>query len=126
MRTAVIEMKRCFDECTKHGSLATTQWLNLSSTPSKQTLKNPVLMIVGFGHLRHGMGIPERIAYLRPETKQINFSMMEISQEPSSIESYLPEFEINGRTFRQDFDYIWFTSRQEMEDPCKAFRKQTE
>ena len=88
--------------------------------------QNPVLMIVGFGHLRHGMGIPERIAYLRPETKQINFSMMEISQEPSSIESYLPEFEINGRTFRQDFDYIWFTSRQEMEDPCKAFRKQTE
>ena len=83
-------------------------------------------MIVGFGHLRHGMGIPERVAYLRPETKQINFSMMEISQEPSSIESYLPEFEINGRTFRQNFDYIWFTSRQEMEDPCKAFRKQTE
>lgn len=88
--------------------------------------QNPVVMIVGFGHLRHSMGIPERVAYLRPETKQINFAMMEISQEPSSLESYLPEFEINGRTFRQDFDYLWFTPRQEMEDPCKAFRKQSE
>ena len=83
-------------------------------------------MIIGFGHLRHGMGIPERIAYLRPETKQINFSMIEINLEPSSLESYLPEFEINGRTFKQDFDYIWFTSRKDMEDPCKAFRKQSE
>ncbi len=88
--------------------------------------QNPVLMIVGFGHLRHGMGIPERVAYLRPETKQINFFMMEISQELSSFESYLPEFEINGRTFRQDFDYLWFTPRQDTEDPCKAFRKQYE
>ena len=88
--------------------------------------QNPVVMIVGFGHLRHGMGIPERVAYLRPETKQINFFMMEISQELSSLESYLPEFEINGRTFRQDFDYLWFTSRQDTEDPCEAFRKQYE
>ena len=93
----------------------------LEANPQK-----PVVMIIGFGHLRHGMGIPERIAYLRPETKQINFSMMEISLEPSLLESYLPEFEINGRTFRQDLDYIWFTSRQDMEDPCKAFRKQSE
>ena len=93
----------------------------LEANPQK-----PVVMIIGFGHLRHGMGIPERIAYLRPETKQINFSMMEINLEPSSLESYLPEFEINGRTFKQDFDYIWFTSRKDMEDPCKAFRKQSE
>ena len=54
-----------------------------------------------------------------------NFFMMEISQELSSLESYLPEFEINGRTFRQDFDYLWFTSRQDTEDPCEAFRKQS-
>ena len=93
----------------------------LEANPQK-----PVVMIIGFGHLRHGMGIPERIAYLRPETKQINFSMIEINLEPSSLESYLPEFEINGRTFKQDFDYIWFTSRKDMEDPCKAFRKQSE
>ena len=86
--------------------------------------QNPVVMIVGFGHLRHGMGIPERVAYLNPATKQINFTMFEISQEPSSLDSYLPEFEINGKTFRQDFDYIWFTSPQDLEDPCKAFRKQ--
>ena len=62
--------------------------------------QNPVVMIVGFGHLRHGMGIPERVAYLHPATKQINFTMFEISQEPSSLDSYLPEFEINGKTFR--------------------------
>ncbi len=63
----------------------------------------------------------ERIAYLRLKPSRSIFSMMEISQEPSSIESYLPEFEINGRTFRQDFDYIWFTSRQEMKIPAKPF-----
>jgi uncharacterized iron-regulated protein len=88
--------------------------------------ENPVVMIVGFGHLRHGMGIPERVAYLRPKTKQINFLMMEINQEPSSLKSYLPELEINGRTFRQDFDYIWFTSRQDVQDPCEGFRMHSE
>ena len=84
--------------------------------------KQPVVMIVGFGHLQYGMGIPERVAYLRPETRQLNFAMLEVFPEPASLQSYLPEVEINGHTFTQDFDYLWFTARQDTEDPCQMFK----
>jgi uncharacterized iron-regulated protein len=82
----------------------------------------PVIMVVGFGHLQYGMGIPERVAHLRPDTRQLNFAWMEIAMEEQPLADYFPTYTVEGREFEHELDFVWFTQRQNYDDPCAMFR----
>ena len=85
---------------------------------------NPVLMIVGFGHLRHGMGIPSVLHIFALKPSRSIFLDGNV-KNPHLLRVIC----LNLKSMEELSDRILTISgllRQEMEDPCRAFRnKQT-
>ena len=83
----------------------------------------PVVMIVGGGHVEHNMGIVERTASLRPQTRQVNLGLTEIAVQPTPLSDYIDRQTVQGVVFGPVHDYLWFTRRVDYDDPCEQYRK---
>jgi uncharacterized iron-regulated protein len=81
----------------------------------------PVVVIVGSGHVRHGMGVPERLARRRPGIEQVNLAFVETRSGMRDAAAYFAPAEIGGRAFGPRHDYVWFTEPAgPFTDPCAA------
>ena len=76
------------------------------------------IMIVGDGHARKDRGIPLFLRRIRPQADIVVVSMVEV--EPGvTIPADYPQV-------RESYsDYVIFTRRQQRDDPCAAFARQT-
>ncbi len=85
----------------------------------KENSREPVVMILGKGHVEHNMAIFERVQTSIPTIKQFNLGFIEIHVEPSKLTEY---FSIE-KPFLPAHEFVWFTQRASYEDPCKQFHK---
>jgi len=85
----------------------------------------PIVMILGAGHIRHDMGVAERVRHLWPQARQINLAYQEVAREPQAVTAYFDDQVIvQERQFAPAFEYLWFTPRVSFDDPCKQFKTQ--
>jgi uncharacterized iron-regulated protein len=84
-------------------------------------LNQPVVMIVGGGHVEHNMGIYDRVEYFNSKLNQLNLGFKEISIEKSSLSDYFESPVIHGFKYLPKHEYFWFTNRKADKDPCEGF-----
>jgi uncharacterized iron-regulated protein len=84
----------------------------------------PVVLVVGWGHLRNDRGVPERVRRLRPETTVLSLGLRETRTGRVEVADYAAAPETHGEALPPDHPYLWFTppTAQAASDPCAAFR----
>jgi hypothetical protein len=85
----------------------------------------PVVMILGAGHVQNNMGVYERVAHQKPGIRQLNLGFREVAEAPEPLQAYTQPLEFDGATFDPDHEYLWFSRRagRDVDDLCKKFRK---
>ena len=80
----------------------------------------PVVLITGAGHVEGFRGVYSRVARIRPQIRQFNLGLRQITIEPRPLSFHLggAAGEANGH------DVLWFTQRSSYVDPCERFRRQ--
>ncbi|MEH6471261.1 MAG: ChaN family lipoprotein [Halopseudomonas sp.] len=90
---------------------------------SQTERQGPVVMIVGAGHTEHNWAVVTQVEQLQPELKQLNIGLQEIYIDQAPLQSYLyGDSELNS-TLGPRHDLLWFTQRQDYDDPCAMFKK---
>jgi len=76
------------------------------------------VLIAGAGHVRNDLAVPLDLARWEPGSRVLTVAFMEVSpQEKTATEAVTGESETPV-----PFDYVWFTPRVDMTDPCERFR----
>lgn len=88
--------------------------------------EEPVILIVGKGHIEHNMGVYDRVAFLEPAADQLNLGLMEITRQPSELKDYIRFESVGDKIFPPLHEVFWFTQRSSYEDPCIKFKAQLE
>jgi uncharacterized iron-regulated protein len=78
------------------------------------------ILIAGAGHVRKDYGIPVYLRAKAPGKRVISIVFAEVDKQKTEPQSYAPP-NTDGRS---PFDYVWFTSRVDDEDPCQKFKSQ--
>lgn len=89
----------------------------------KSDPEQPVVMIVGSGHVEHNMGIYERVSDQLKTVRQLNIGLKEIAIKPLGLSDYFAPGKAGKRTFLPKHELLWFTQRTSYQDPCVKFRK---
>ncbi len=97
-----------------------------SITSMVKHTKGPVVVIIGFGHTEHGLGVIDRVKTINPNIRQVNIGLSEISVTPADIEAYTQKLDLEGFDPTPPADYLRFSQRVSYEDPCKEFKKSLE
>jgi uncharacterized iron-regulated protein len=78
------------------------------------------VLIAGNGHVQRGIGVPLYLARWAPDASVTSVGLLEVSpDEKTASEAIAAEGE--GVI---PFDYVWFTPRMDLVDPCERFREQ--
>lgn len=77
------------------------------------------LLLAGTGHVRNDRGVPLYLAERIDSNETRTLAMIEVEEDSANISDYVTWWDSN--TF--PFDYVWFTTRADREDPCLAFKK---
>ena len=87
----------------------------------------PVVLVVGWGHLRNDRGVPERLRRLRPQARVVALGMRETRPALTDLASYVAPLSSGGVDFPPDHPYLWLTApvASDHPDPCAAFRRAT-
>jgi uncharacterized iron-regulated protein len=85
----------------------------------------PVVLIVGAGHVQNNMGVYERVTHRNPGIEQANLGFREVAAEQRPLADYLQPLDFAGTRFAPDHEIIWFSPREEGTpvDPCEAIRR---
>jgi len=85
----------------------------------------PVVMILGAGHVQNNRAVYERVAHHRPDVRQLNLGFREVAEAAKPVHAYTQPLEFDGATFGPDHEYLWFSRRAErdVDDLCEQFRK---
>ena len=78
--------------------------------------KEGVLLIAGNGHARRDRGVPFYLG--APAAAVASLGVLEVRRGTEAPAAY-----VHARPDRP-FDYLWFTTRVDNEDPCEKFKKQ--
>lgn len=71
----------------------------------------PAVLVAGNGHVRKDYGVPQVIAAVAPQLRQISVGFLERSiDSPELIQSLAGQY-----------DLVWITERAERKDPCENF-----
>jgi len=81
----------------------------------------PLVVILGAGHVQHNAGVLAQVAASHPESTQVNIGLREVNAAPGDFEEYLAVPTVDGVRFGPDHEYLWFTSRVDTGDPCAGF-----
>ena len=85
-------------------------------------LNQPVVMILGRGHVDYNSGVKTQLQYLVEDIQQLNIGLYENNNESGSdLKEALLE-PVNGVS-RHDIFIVTRQREKEREDPCKAFMK---
>jgi uncharacterized iron-regulated protein len=86
----------------------------------------PVVVILGGGHIEHNMGVYERVEHLLPGIRQLNIRMLQVGREPKAAAAYFTSLVRDGRDYGPVHEYLWFTSgTARQEDECDEFKTPT-
>ncbi|MBF0142297.1 MAG: ChaN family lipoprotein [Magnetococcales bacterium] len=86
-----------------------------------------VIVILGAGHIAHGMGVPERVAWRQPGLSQLALGLREFPADGGG-DSLVPQpVTIDGVTFPPEYEYLWYTAPAPApdggkEDRCRQFK----
>ncbi|NGZ28734.1 MAG: ChaN family lipoprotein, partial [Magnetococcales bacterium] len=81
--------------------------------------EQPVVLILGLGHVEHDMGVMERVHHRKPQWKQVNVGMGEMDGEHHP--TLPPAVEMDGHTFAPSHQFYWLTpanQEREVDDFC--------
>lgn len=84
----------------------------------------PVVVVLGAGHVEHDMGVMERIAFHKPRWRQLNLGMRELPAD--SPATYPEPVTVAGHPFPSSHQILWFTpavESSEEEDMCRHMPK---
>jgi uncharacterized iron-regulated protein len=76
------------------------------------------VLIAGNGHVRRGIDVPLYLAHSAPSASVASVGLLEVSPDHASFDAALAS---EGTA---PFDYVWFTPRVDLDDPCERFREQ--
>jgi uncharacterized iron-regulated protein len=79
------------------------------------------VLIAGSGHARNDRGAPAFIRRIEPGSRVASIAILEVNDRRPTPADYAVDYD--GRL---PFDYVWFTTRLDSEDPCEKFRKSLE
>lgn len=82
----------------------------------------PIVVIIGAGHTKYGLGVMNRVDHLKPNASQTNLAITEIYTKPCDIAQYLKPLSLEGFDPVPPADYLWFTQRVSYDDPCVKFK----
>ena len=71
------------------------------------------VVIAGTGHVRNDVGIPVYLANRAPDKRVISIGFVEVAPEQLGVNDY-----VRPPATALPFDYVWFTSAAELQDPC--------
>ncbi len=54
----------------------------------KENPQEPIIMILGKGHVEHNMAVIDRVAHLNASIKQLNLGFLEIAIKPTALDDY--------------------------------------
>ncbi|MBF0138343.1 MAG: ChaN family lipoprotein [Magnetococcales bacterium] len=110
----------------RNDTMAASITAMLKELPSSE----PIVMILGAGHVARDMGVLERVAHLNPGVRQLNLGFKEISASPatSDFATYQQPVQVGNTRFAPEHGYLWFTPPAPAtdapdQDPCALFRK---
>ena len=83
----------------------------------------PVVLIVGNGHLEGDMAVVERIRSQAPHLKQLNLGFTEINFYPTLLEQYLAPVVHQGKVFGPPHQVVWITERASWTNPCEQYKE---
>jgi len=93
----------------------------------KDVPDQPVVMILGGGHIEFNMAVYERVEHLQADIRQINLRLQEVDAESIEPGEYLQPLEINEQNYGLPHEYVWFTpSMPDRIDHCAVFNKRKE
>jgi uncharacterized iron-regulated protein len=78
------------------------------------------ILIAGAGHARNDYGIPVHLAAKAPGKQVISIAFVEMDDQKQDLQKYLGA----NKSDRPAFDYLWFTTRPDNQDPCEKFKLQ--
>lgn len=91
---------------------------------ARENPRQPVVVIMGGGHLEHNLGVYERVENLMPEARQLNIRMLQVRDELLDPTGYFEHLVRDDHDYGPPHDYIWFTSGpQRLEHDCAEFHK---
>ncbi|MFO1352071.1 MAG: ChaN family lipoprotein [Gammaproteobacteria bacterium] len=82
----------------------------------------PVLVVLGSGHVRHNMGVFERVAYRLPGVQQVNLAFQETDTDRREPQAYFSGSPDLAAQFAPLHEYLWFTESGSEGDPCLRFK----
>jgi uncharacterized iron-regulated protein len=87
--------------------------------------EEPVVVILGAGHVQYNMGVYERVEHYNPGIVQANLGFREVAPEPRPAADYLQPLDFADTRFPPDHEIVWFSRRFESEigDPCETMRR---
>jgi uncharacterized iron-regulated protein len=78
------------------------------------------MLITGTGHGRTDRGVPMHLAWMAPGRTVAALAMVEVTAAENAPEIYARRYGAK----HLPFDFVWFTARHDVTDPCETFRKQ--
>ena len=78
------------------------------TTLAAEQPEEPVVVIVGSGHVAHNMGVFERVAQRAPQLTQLNLGFRAERQDTSIREHFVPA-DLAGTSFAPTHEIIWLT-----------------
>ncbi len=78
------------------------------------------VLITGGGHARTDRGVPMHLATMAPGRTVAALAMIEVTGGENAPETYARRYGAK----RLPFDFVWFTARHDVSDPCEKFRRQ--
>lgn len=80
------------------------------------------VLITGTGHGRRDRGVPWHLARMAPGRSTVTIALLETREERTDPSAYAEQ----TGTPTLPFDFVWFTPRWDLEDPCQKYREQLE
>jgi hypothetical protein len=80
------------------------------------------VLIAGNGHVRRDFGVPLHLARWAPDASVASVGLLEVSPGDETPGDALAH--LDGGVI--PFDYVWFTPRVDLVDPCERFREALE
>ena len=93
----------------------------LADAAERPSLDGAVL-ITGTGHGRADRGVPSHLARLAPGRATVTIALVEAWAGGTDPGAYIERF----GALTPPFDFVWFTPRWDLADPCEKYRDQLE
>ena len=107
----------------RNESMAQSIFMMLEQRP-----KEPVIVVLGMGHVANDGGVYERMAFLKPGVRQVNLAFQESEYPSEPFDHYFQPITVGQGRFVPEHHYFWLTPPvmgDENLDPCATLHRRT-